>query len=69
MEPYLVIVLLNPTEKQKEEGGVTSIVVQPSAVMAKDEKHATIRAMRLVPEEFVNMDDRLEVRVIPFRRG
>lgn len=70
MEPYLVIVILNPTKKQaEEEGTVATIVVQPQAVMAKDEKHATVRAMRLVPEEYADKDDRLEVRVLPFRRG
>ena len=68
MEPYLVVVILNPTKKQAEEEGLTAtIVVQPQAVMAKDEKHATVRAMRLVPEEFADKDDRLEVRVLPFR--
>lgn len=68
MEPYLVIVILQPTKKQKdEEGSVASIVVQPTAVMAKDETQAAMKAFRFVPEEHAGKDDRLEVRILPFR--
>lgn len=70
MDLYLVAVVLHPTKKQKDEGEAQSvIVVQPVAVVAKDEQHATMKAIRLVPEEHANKDDRLEVRVIPFRRA
>lgn len=68
MEPYLVIVMLQPTKKQKdEEGAVPTIVVPPTAVMAKDETQAAMKAFRFVPEEHAGKDDRLEVRVLPFR--
>jgi hypothetical protein len=69
MEPYFVIVILQPTAKQKhDEGTVASIVVQPTAVMAKDEAGAAAKAMRLVPEEHAGKEDRLEIRVLPFRQ-
>ena len=68
MELYLVAVILQPTKKQKdEEGAVPIVVVQPTAVMAKDESQAAMKAFRFVPEEHSTKDDRLEVRVLPFR--
>jgi hypothetical protein len=68
VEPYLVIVILQPTKKQKDdEGAVATIVVQPTAVMAKDDAQAAMKAFRLVPEEHANKEDRLDVRVLPFR--
>lgn len=68
MDPYLVIVILHPTKKQRDEdGAVPTIVVQPTACMAKDENHAAMKAVRLVPEEHSGKDDRLEVKVLPFR--
>ena len=68
MDPFLVIVILQPTKKQKDEdGAVATIVVQPTAVMAKDEAQAAMKAYRLVPEEHSGHDDRLEVKVLPFR--
>lgn len=68
MEPYLVIVIKNPTAKAKhDDGAVPQIVVQPQAVMAKDEQQAAMKAHRLVPEEFAKNEDLLEVRVLSFR--
>lgn len=68
MELYLVAVILQPTKKQRdEEGAVATIIVQPTGVLAKDETQAAMKASRLVPEEHENKDDRLEVRVLPFR--
>lgn len=68
MELYLVAVILNPTKKQKDDdGAVPTVIVQPTAVMAKDETQAAMKAHRLIPEEHNGKDDRLEVRVLPFR--
>ncbi len=69
MELYLVAVILQPTKKQRDEDGtVPVVIVQPQAVMAKDEQQAAMKAVRFVPEEHANKDDRLEVRVLPFRK-
>lgn len=68
MSPYLVVVILNPTKKQQEEEGSTpQIIVQPQAVMARDENNACMKAMKFVPDEHSDKEDRLEVRCIPFR--
>ncbi len=69
MEVFLVCVILKPTKKQADDdGAVPSIVVQPTAVMAKDREQACMKAYRFVPEEHTGKDDRLEVRCLPFAR-
>lgn len=68
MDLFLVAVILHPTKKQRDDEGMQSIViVQPQAVMAKDEMQASMKAFKFVPEEHSGKDDRLEVRVLPFR--
>lgn len=68
MEVYLVCVILQPTKKQRDDdGAAATIIVQPQAVMAKDEKQAAMKAFRFVPEEHAGKEDRLEVKVLPFR--
>lgn len=68
MEPFLVIVIANPTPKQKhDDGAVPQIVVQPQAVLAKDETQAAMKAFKFVPQEWEGKEDRLEVRVLSFR--
>lgn len=70
MEVFLVTILLKPTKKQADdEGTVAQIIVQPQAVIAKDETQAAMKAYRYVPEEHAGKEDRLEVRVLPFRRA
>lgn len=70
MEAFLVLVILTPTQKAKHDDGATPIVVvQPTAVMAKDEATAAMKAYRLVPEEHSGKEDLLEVRVIPFKQA
>ncbi len=69
MELFLVAVILNPTKKQKDDDGSSpTVVVQPQAVMAKDETQAAMKAFRFVPEEHADKEDRLEVRVLPFQK-
>lgn len=69
MDMYLVAVALNPTRKAVDEEGATPIViVQPQAVMAKDEQQAAMKARKFVPSEYDGKEDRLEVRVLPFGR-
>lgn len=68
MEVFLITVILKPTKKQQDdEGAVPTIIVQPQAVMARDKEQAAMKAYRFVPEEHAGKEDRLEVRVLPFR--
>ena len=63
---FYVAVILHPTDKQAKDGEIGAIVVQPTVVLASDEKVATLKAHRLIPEEHVDKTDRLEVAVRPF---
>lgn len=53
----------------REDGKSEEMVVDGKVVLAKDQSHASTKALRLVPKEFENVDDRLEVRVLPFQRN
>lgn len=68
MDLFLVAVLLHPTKKQKDEEGTLPLIVVPAtAVVAKDAASAGAKGLRMVPEEHDGKDDRLDVRVLPFR--
>lgn len=70
LNPYIVLVVLKPTQKEVfDTGTAPQIIVQPQAVLAKDENQAAAKAMRFVPEEHADKVDRLEVSVLPFGRG
>ena len=66
MELYLVAVILKPTKKEEEDGAVASVIVSPTAVLAKDKPSALAKALRLVPAEHIDKDARLEPRALPF---
>lgn len=68
MEPFLICVFVKPTPKEAEDGASAKLIVECKTVMAKDSSHASAKALKYVPEEYENIDDRLEVRVIPFQR-
>lgn len=70
MDLYLVAVILRPTKKQlDEEGTAACVIVQPQAILARDEQQAAMKAYRFIPEEHAGKEDRLEVRVLPFGRA
>lgn len=65
---YLVVLVLNPTQKQVfEDGAVATIVAGPSAVIADNENQAAAKAMRFLPDEMKDKAERVEVSVLPFR--
>ena len=69
LDAFLVMVVKNPTQRDiYDEGATPTIVVQPTGVLAKDDKQASAKAMRLVPEEHGRKIDLLEVMVLPFDR-
>lgn len=69
MELFFVAVLLSPTRKEVDEQGLGSkLIVEPKAVLAKDEAHAGAKALGLVPDEYANVaEERLDIRVLSFR--
>ncbi len=66
MQVFLAVVLLKPTKKEEEEGGVLKVVVDPTVVVAVDLSSAKVKALRSVPEQYQDLDSRLEVRVLQF---
>lgn len=67
MKPFYIVVVLEPTKKQKEEEELTpSIIVQPTVVLAKDVESAKMKVVRLIPEEHVEKTERWRVYVCPF---
>ena len=68
MLPYLVVVVLKPTKDESDRGVQPKIVVEAKTVLANDQGHATSKALKSVPTEYENFDDRLEVSVLPFQR-
>ena len=70
MQVYLVILVLKPTQKQVfDDGAVPTIVAGPQAVIADSDTQAAAKAMRFLPDEMKDQQDRVEVSVLPFVRA
>lgn len=70
MQPYLVVLVLKPTEKQVyEDGAVAQIVGGLNVVLADHQTQASAKAMRFLPDEMKDQADRVEVSVLPFQRS
>lgn len=68
MNAYLAVVILEPTPKEKEDGAVAKIVSSRNDIfLARDDEHAKVKALKGVPEEHENKDDRLVVRLLRFQ--
>jgi hypothetical protein len=64
---YLVVLVKNPTDRQKfDDGAVPTIVAGPQAVVADTDTQAAAKAMRFLPEELKGKEERIEVSVLPF---
>lgn len=59
-------VILHPTEKEREDGKSSQLVVDVRTILAADQNSAVLQAGRAIPEEFMDRLDRLEVVVRPF---
>lgn len=58
--------ILNPSQKEEEEGVKPRLIVEVQTVLAADQGAATLLAARAIPEEFVDSLDRIQVVVTPF---
>jgi hypothetical protein len=67
MEVFLCVGILKPTTKEQEEGASPKIIFQPQAVIAKDRDQAVMKAHRFLPNDVEGKEDRIEIRVLPFR--
>ena len=66
MKIYQFAVLLNPTEKEEEEGKKAQIIVPITSILAANDQAAIMMAGRAIPEEHLKDLDRCEVAVRPF---
>jgi len=71
MQVYLVILVLKPTQKQVFDDGAVPVIVGggPHPVIADNETQAAAKAMRFLPDEIKDKEDRVEVSVLPFARA
>lgn len=63
---FTYAVLWHPTEKQIEDGQQSRIVVEPTNVLAADEKSAALHAARALTDEDAETIGQLDVIVRPF---
>ena len=61
-------VLKHPKTKKdgKEEDAVTEVLVQPTTILAVDEKTAAIKVARAIPEKEMNNLENIEIVLQPF---
>lgn len=66
MKIFQYAVILNPTEKEAEEGIQAKLIVEVKTVLAADQNGAVVLAGRDIPAEYLDKLNRLEVAVRPF---
>lgn len=66
MKIYQFAVILNPTEKEEEEGKKPELIVPITSILAGSDQAAVMMAGRAIPEEHVEHLDRCQVAVSPF---
>ena len=66
MKLFEYAILKHPTSEGKKKGEKTTIIVQPTTVLAPDQNSAAMLAGRAIPEEELGNLDHLEVVLRPF---
>lgn len=62
-------ILLHPEESKdpkEKDTGKTTVIKQPTVILAKDDKQAGMLIAREIPDEYVDKLDQIEVIVRPF---
>lgn len=65
MALYIVALIRKPTKKQEEEGALESLIMEPTYVIAKDDKSAAVQAVMKNKTDLGDMNN-VEVIVRPF---
>lgn len=63
---YAVVYNPKPTPDGKPATDQAALVVPPTCVLARDEKHAAMLAARAIPETYAGKLDEVDVAVRPF---
>lgn len=67
MQLFQVALIQHPTKKETEEGQSSTLIMEPTAVLAKDHMMAAVQAVAKGKEKIGNIDmARVEVLVRPF---
>jgi hypothetical protein len=60
-------VILKPTaQEEKEQTGTSKLVLGPSHLLAKSQEEATMKITRLIPVEYDDKLERLDITIRPF---
>lgn len=67
---FQIAILFHPVQTQAEKDAgaspKTKLVKQPEFVLAVDEKQASTLAARMIPDEYVDKLDQIELAIAPF---
>jgi hypothetical protein len=66
MSPFQFCAVLHPTSDERKRGDAPKLIVKPDTLLARDEQQASMLAGRLIPEEFIDKIDRVELFIRPF---
>lgn len=55
-----------PKSERKDSADTAKIIVEPTNVLAKDDKQAAMLAARAIPEEYLSKLDQVDIIVRPF---
>ena len=66
MKLYEYAVVLDERREKGKIAEPAEIVVEPTAVLARDDAQAQLLAARAIPEDYIDRIDRLTVVVRPF---
>ena len=67
MPLFEVALIKHPTKKEREDGGLETLVMEPTAVLARDQQSAGVQAVLKKSAEIDDADmSRVEVLVRPF---
>jgi hypothetical protein len=69
MQVYLVVLILHPTKKQVYDDGAVPMVIggDSHVILADTDTQAAAKAMKFLPDEYKDKEDRVEVALVPFR--
>lgn len=66
MKLFQYAVLLHPTEAEKRGGKETIVLIPITAILARDQNTAMLKAFKSIDPQYSEMYDRIEVAVRPF---
>lgn len=60
-------ILFHPTEKEvKDDGAKSKVLVEPKTILSSDQTSAAMAAAMLIPTEYKDQLDQIEICIKPF---